>query len=64
MSNVNNADRLLLRDIKHKCEELARCCKAAGERGYIVSFNLNGAAGTVDNFEIKQMVPINVGLDS
>jgi len=52
-------ERKLLIDIQTTTSQLARMLLEANGKGFNVTFNINGQAGTVDKFEVTRMVPVD-----
>lgn len=57
---MKETDRKLLRDIRAKCQSLAEDLKKAGDAGYQITFNIDGAKGVVNVFSVSENVAIDL----
>ena len=58
--DLSDQDRMLLHRIRVQADELARSIKDAGEAGFTIQFNINGAIGACDVFNVFKMVPVDM----
>jgi hypothetical protein len=54
------ADQKLLKDIRKLATDLADMLKTANDAGYAVNVGMDNVSGTLQKFEVKQMIPIDV----
>ena len=60
MTALTSAETQMLQTIRTRADELARLVSEANAAGFTISFNINGATGSCDVFDVFRMVKIDM----
>ena len=58
--NLTSAETQMLQNIRARADELARLIHEANQAGFTINFNMNGAIGSCDLFDVFRMVKIDM----
>ena len=58
--NVTAAEQQMLQTIRTKADELARLVNEAAQAGFTINYQINGAIGACDVFNVFRMVPVDL----
>jgi hypothetical protein len=57
---ISDKDRELLNFIRARADELAALVQEAGRQGFTINYQINGAIGACDRFDVFKMVPVDM----
>jgi hypothetical protein len=60
MTQLTESERTMLNQIRTMADELARRVKEAAEAGFTINYQINGAIGACDRFDIYKMTPVDM----
>jgi hypothetical protein len=64
MTTITSSEQQLLQNVRAKADELAKLLQEANASGFNVTFNINGAIGACDRFDVFKMVPVDMKMEA